>query len=88
MRAITRLTNASSKRLDKHLRHAGPVLLQLQLGEAARRGADEAQQHGDAAMAAGLTDRPATYADLVELIDARAPAVNYARKYRPRKPSK
>ncbi len=37
------------------------------------------------AMAAGLADRPATFADLVALIDSRAPAVNYARKYRTRK---
>lgn len=35
--------------------------------------------------AAGLTDRPAAYADLVELIDARAPKVWYARTYQKEK---
>lgn len=36
------------------------------------------------AMAAGLTDRPATLEQLVALIDERAPAVNYVRKYGPK----
>ena len=35
-------------------------------------------------MAAGLTDRPATLAELVALIDARAPRVRYAKTYRKR----
>ena len=39
------------------------------------------------AMAAGIADRPATYADLVELIDARAPKVRYAKTYQKREPA-
>ena len=36
-------------------------------------------------MAVGLTDRPATLEALVELIDARAPKVRYAKTYKKRK---
>ena len=36
-------------------------------------------------MAAGIADRPATYEDLVALIDARAPKVQYAKTYQKRK---
>ena len=36
------------------------------------------------AMASGIADRPATYQDLVALIDARAPKVRYAKKYEKR----
>lgn len=86
MRRFTRLTNAFSKKLEKHC-----AMLALYFHTA-----NWIKPHGTLrtktnnrvtpAMAAGLTDRPATFAELVELIDARAPAVNYARKYRPRKP--
>ena len=38
------------------------------------------------AMAARLTDRPATYEELVALIDERAPAVNFTRTYKKRRP--
>ena len=36
------------------------------------------------AMAAGLSDRSATFEDLVALIDERAPEVQYARTYKKR----
>ena len=36
-------------------------------------------------MAAGLTDRQATLEQLVEMIDARAPKVRYAKTYKKRK---
>ena len=37
------------------------------------------------AMAAGIADRPATLAELVALIDERAPKVQYAKTYQKRK---
>ena len=39
------------------------------------------------AMAAGIADRPATLEALVELIDARAPKVQYAKTYKKRQPA-
>ena len=39
------------------------------------------------AMAAGIADRPATLEALVEIIDARAPKVRYAKTYKKRKPA-
>ena len=36
------------------------------------------------AMAAGIADRPATYADLVAMINARSPKVQYAETYKKR----
>ena len=82
VRRLTRLTNGFSKRIEKHCE-----MLALYF-----HAYNHIKPHGSVrtkrnnrvtpAMAAGLTDRPATYAELVELVDERAPEVRYARSYR------
>ena len=81
MRRFTRLTNGFSKRLEKH---CASVALYLHAYNWVKpHGAVRTKRNNQVtpAMAAGLADRPATYAELVELIDARAPQVRYARSY-------
>ena len=85
IRRMTRLTNAFSKKLE---RHCAMIALYFHVY-------NHVKPHGSLrtklnnrvtpAMAAGLADRPVTLAELVALIDERAPAVRYAKKYRPRK---
>ena len=85
MRRFTRLTNAFSKRPEKHC--AMLALYFHAYNWVKPHGAERTKANNriTPAMAAGLTDRPTTYEDSVALIDERAPAVNYARKYRKRK---
>ena len=85
VRRMTRLTNAFSKRLEKH---CAMIALYFHYANWIKpHGAVRTKRNNriTPAMAAGLTDRPATFTQLVELIDARAPAVNYARTYNTRK---
>ncbi|MDD9985005.1 MAG: IS1 family transposase [Spirochaetaceae bacterium] len=86
MRRFTRLTNAFSKKLEKHC--ASLALYIYHYNHVKPHGAvrTKANNQITPAMAAGIADRPATLEGLVELIDARAPAVRYARKYKPREP--
>ena len=87
MRRFTRLTDGFSKKLDKHC-----AMLALYFhvynwvkphGSLRTKRANRITP----AMAAGITDRPATLAELVALIDERAPKVRYARTYKKRQPS-
>ena len=87
VRRMTRLTNAFSKKLEKH---CAMIALYFHVYNWVKpHGAVRTKRNNKItpAMAAGLTDRPATFEELVELIDARAPAVRYARKYKLRKPA-
>ena len=87
MRRFTRLTNAFSKKLEKH---CAMIALHFHAVNWIKpHGALRTKRNNRVtpAMAAGLTDRPATYAELVALIDERAPAVNYARTYKKRVPA-
>ena len=87
MRRFTRLTNAFSKKLDKH---CAMLALYFHVYNWVKpHGSVRTKRNNRVtpAMAAGLTDRPATLEALVALIDARAPAVNYARTYKKRKPA-
>ena len=76
MRRFTRLTNAFSKKLEKH---CAALSLYVRPNGALRTKRDN---RITPAMAAGIADRPATLEALVELIDARAPKVRYAKKSR------
>ena len=85
VRRFTRLTNAFSKRIEKH---CAMVALYFHVYNWIKpHGAVRTKQNNRVtpAMAAGLTDRPATFEELVALIDARTPKVRYARKYNTRK---
>ncbi|MDE0005883.1 MAG: IS1 family transposase [Rhodospirillaceae bacterium] len=86
MRRFTRLTNAISKKLDKHCAMLALYFHAYNWVKPLGSLRTKRDNRVTPAMAAGLTDRPATLAELVALVDARAPAVNYARKYRPRQP--
>ena len=85
MRRFTRLTNAFSKKQENLC--AATSLYFFAYNHVKPHGSVRTKRNNriTPAMAAGLTDRPASYADLVALIDERAPDVKYARKYRPRK---
>ena len=85
MRRFTRLTNAFSKKQENLC--AATALYFYAYNHVKPHGAVRTKRNNriTPAMAAGLTDRPATYEDLVALIDARAPAVQYARTYKRRK---
>ena len=87
VRRMTRLTNAFSKKLEKHC--AIVALYFHAYNWVKPHGAVRTKKNNriTPAMAAGLTDRPATFEDLVALVDARAPKVRYARKYKPRQTS-
>ena len=84
MRRFTRLTNAFSKKLEKHC--AALDLYFYHYNHVKPHGALSTKRDNriTPAMAAGIADRPATLAELVALIDERAPAVRYARKYKKR----
>ena len=87
MRRFTRLTNAFSKKLDKH---CAMLALYFHVNNWVKpHGSLRTKRDNRVtpAMAAGLTDRPATLADLVALIDERAPLVRYAKTYKKRKPA-
>ena len=85
MRRFTRLTNAFSKRMDKHC--AMLALYYYSYNHVKPHGSLRTKRNNriTPAMAAGIATRPATYEDLVALIDARAPKVRYAKTYRNRK---
>ena len=87
MRRFTRLTNAFSKKLGKHCAMLALYFFVYNWVKPHGSLRTKGNNRITPAMAAGLTARPATLEQLVALIDARAPAVNYARKYKPRKPS-
>ena len=85
MRRFTRLTNAFSKKLDKH---CAMLALYFHVYNWVKPHGALRTKHDNkttSAMAAGLADRPTTLEQLVELVDAQAPAVRYARTYKKRK---
>ena len=85
MRRFTRLTNAFSKKQENLC--ASLSLYFFVYNHMKPHGAMRTKRNNriTLAMAAGIADRPATFADLVALIDARAPKVRYARTYKKRK---
>ena len=87
MRRFTRLTNAFSKKLEKHC--AALALYFYHYNHLKPHGALRTKRDNRVtpAMTAGIADRPATLEALVALIDARAPKVRYAKKYKKRKPT-
>ena len=85
MRRFTRLTNAFSKRLE---RHCAMLALYFHVYNHVKpHGAVRTKLNNQItpAMAAGIADRPATLEELIALIDKRAPGVRYARTYKKRK---
>ena len=87
MRRFTRLTNAFSKKLDKH---CAMLALYFHVYNWVKpHGSLRTKRNNRVtpAMAAGLTDRPATLDALVALIDERAPKVRYAETYKKREPA-
>ena len=84
LRRFIRLTNAFSKKLEKHC--ATLALYFYHYNHVKPHGALRTKRDSriTPAMAAGLADRPAPLEALVALIDARAPKVQYAKKYRKR----
>ena len=88
MRRFTRLTNAFSKRMDKHC--AMLALYYYSYNHVKPHGSVRTKGNNriTPAMAAGIATRPATYKDLVALIDARAPKVQYAKTYQKRADTK
>ena len=84
MRRFTRLTNAFSKRMDKHC--AMLALYYYSYNHVKPHGSVRTKGNNriTPAMAAGIATRPATYEDLVAMIDARAPKVQYAKTYQKR----
>ena len=84
VRRMTRLTNAFSKKLEKH---CAMVALYFHVYNWVKpHGAVRTKRNNriTPAMAAGLTDRPATFEELVALVDERAPKVQYAKTYKRR----
>ena len=84
MRRFARLTNEFSKQLEKHC--AMLALFYHYYNHIKPHGAVRTNRDEKVtpAMAAGLTDRPGNFTELVELVDARAPKVRYAKTYRKR----
>ena len=84
---LTRLTNAFSKKLEKH--YAMLALYFHVYNHVKPHGAVRTKRNNriTPAMAAGVADRPATLEQLVALIDARAPKVRYATTYKKRQPA-
>lgn len=80
----TRLTNAFSKRLAKHCAALDLGFYWYKLVSAELDRLDQARQPVTPAMAAGLTDRPCSLEQLVELVDERAPTPRRPRTYRKR----
>ncbi len=87
MRRFTRLTNAFSKRLEKHCASLALYFYWYNWCRPNMAVRTKFNNQVTPAMAAGLTDRPGTLERLVELVDERAPAVQYARTYRKRRPA-
>ena len=87
MRRFTRLTNAFSKKLEKHC--AALSLYFYHYNHVKPHGALRTKRDNRVtpAMAAGIADHPATLEGLVALIDARAPKVQYAKTYQKREPA-
>ena len=85
VRRLTRLTNAFSKKLEKHC--AMLALYFHVYNHVKSHGSLRTKRNNQItpAMAAGIAERPATLAELVALIDERAPAVRYANTYQKRK---
>ena len=82
MRRFTRLTNGFSKKLEKH---AAMLAVYFYVYNHVRpHGSVRTKRNNriTPAMAAGLTDRPATLEQLVALIDERAPKPNRPKAYR------
>lgn len=85
IRRLTPLTNAFSKKLEKH---CAVLALYFHVYNWIKpHGAVRTRRNNRVtpAMAAGVANRPATLQELVALIDERAPAVRYARKYKKRR---
>ena len=84
VRRLTRLTNGFSKRIEKHCEML--ALYFHSYNHIKPHGSVRTKRNNRVtpAMAAGLTDRPSTYEQLVELVDERAPEVKYARTYKKR----
>ena len=85
IRRFARLTNAFSKKLEKH---CAMLALYFHVYNWVKpHGAVRTKRNNRVtpAMATGIADRPATIAEFVTLIDERAPAVRYARTYKKRK---
>ena len=82
VRRLTRLTNAFSKKLEKHC--AMLALYFHVYNHVKPHGAVRTKLNNRVtpAMAAGIADRPSTLEELVALIDERAPEVRYARTYK------
>ena len=87
MRRFTRLTNAFSKKIEKHC--AALSLYFYHYNHVKPHGALRTKRDNRVtpAMAAGIADRPATLEQLVALIDERAPNVQYAKTYQKREPA-
>ena len=84
VRRMTRLTNAFSKKLEKH---CAMITLYFYVYNHVKPHGLLRTKRNDRitpAMAAGIATRPATIEELVALIDERAPAVKYAKTYRKR----
>ena len=85
VRRLTRLTNGFSKRLEKHCEMLAlyfHVYNHIKPHGSLRTARDN---RVTPAMAAGVAERPATFDQFVELVDERAPEVQYARTYKKRK---
>ena len=84
MRRFTRLTNGFSKKLEKHA--AMQALYFYWYNHVRPNSAVRTARNNRVtpAMAAGLTDRPATLEGLVGLMDERAPKPNRPKTYRKR----
>ena len=87
MRRFTKLTNAFSKKLEKHAARQALYFYWYNHVRPNRAVSTKLNNQITPAMAAGLTDRPATLEGLVELMDARAPKPNRPKTYRPIAPS-
>ena len=80
MRRFTRLTNGFSKNLEKHAAMQAIYFYNHVRPNSAVR--TKLNNRITPAMAAGLTDRPATLGQLVKLVDARAPKPKRPKTYR------
>ena len=82
VRRLTRLTNGFSKRLEKHCEILALYFHVYNWVKPHGSLRTKRDNRVTPAMTAGLADRPATYEQLVELVDERAPEV---RTYKKRK---
>lgn len=84
VRRLTRLTNAFSKKLEKH---CAMLALYFHLANWVKPHGALRTKHDNRitpAMAAGIADRPATLDELVALVDERAPKVQFPKTYKKR----